>query len=463
MTDAASAPAQRRVLVADDDEGIRSMMEWLLKDEGYSVITATRGSEAVQAVQRAHPDIVLLDVRLPDVTGIEVLQKLNSLPGPQPPVIMMTALPTSSVAIEAMQAGAFDYVAKPLDIQDVVLRIERCLDYQQLSREVETLREEVDSRDVKDRIVGNSAPMQEIYKTIGRVSRSSATVLIYGETGTGKELVANAIHYNSTRRYGPLIKVSCAALPETLLESELFGHEKGSFTGAMAQRKGRFELANKGSLMLDEIGEMTLPTQTKLLRVLQERTIERIGSATPIPIDVRIISATNKNLQEEVRAGRFREDLFYRLNVITIHMPPLRERKEDIPLLVDHFLNLHRLNSSAPPARISKEAIERLIEHDWPGNVRELENVIERAVVMAQGGLITTQHLSFSGRRQPAVVDVEARVREGLSLAAILKETERKAIREALTFHRGDPEAAAQTLGIDPAQVAQATLAAAVA
>jgi two-component system response regulator AtoC len=237
--------------------------------------------------------------------------------------------------------------------------------------------------------------MQEVYKTVGKVAKSDATVLVTGESGTGKELVAEALHYNSNRRAGPMVKVSCAALPETLLEAELFGHEKGSFTGAMTQRRGRFEMADKGSIFLDEIGEMSLQTQTKLLRVLQDRKIERIGSSLPIKVDLRIICATNKDLQKQVEQTKFRDDLFYRLNVIHIHMPPLRERKEDIPALVEHFLAKHRYSATAQPAAISEEALRRLMEYDWPGNVRELENVVERAVVLSRGQVITSRELPF--------------------------------------------------------------------
>jgi two-component system response regulator AtoC len=274
-------------------------------------------------------------------------------------------------------------------------------------------------------------------------------VLITGETGTGKELVAHVIHSNSTYRHGPLIKVNCAALPETLLESELFGHEKGAFTNAITQRKGRFEMAHKGSIFLDEIGEMTLSTQRKLLRVLQEREFERVGGSLPIKVDTRVIVATNKNLEAEVEAGRFREDLYYRLNVIRVNMPPLRERKDDIPLLVEHFLDKHRYNPGSPPARISEEAMSALIEHEWPGNVRELENTVMRAIVLAQGGVITSHHILLSNFSERQMVDIARLVRESTPLAEILGQVEKSALAEAMQAAKGDRAEAARLLGLE--------------
>ncbi|MGH2550793.1 MAG: sigma-54 interaction domain-containing protein, partial [Thermomicrobiales bacterium] len=301
-------------------------------------------------------------------------------------------------------------------------------------------------------MIGSSPEMQSIYKAIGRVAGSEATVLITGETGTGKELVATLLHRRSTYARGPLIKVNCAALPETLLESELFGHEKGAFTSAIAQRKGRFELANKGSIFLDEIGEMTLATQKKLLRVLQEREFERVGGSTTIKIDTRVIAATNKHLMEEIAEGRFREDLYYRLNIIAIHLPPLRERKEDIPMLVEHFLHRFTL-PRAEPARLTQPALDKLLSHEWPGNIRELQNVIERAVILASGGLITDLEIDVSGSLARPIIDVAQRLREGWSLAELVGNVEREAIAEALRITRGDVNAAAQMLGVDSKRV----------
>jgi two-component system, NtrC family, response regulator AtoC len=391
---------QRSVLVVDDDADIQNLLSDLLKEEGYGVRTASNGAEALAAIAKDLPDLVMMDVQLPDQDGIGVLRQLKREHS-ELEVIVMTAYGGSSTAIKAMEHGAYDYVTKPFEIDDLLATLRRVFEHADMSHEVSALRLELGkSAAERERIVGNSKPMLEVYKLIGKVASADATVLITGESGTGKELVAEALHRASKRNPHPLIKVSCAALPESLLETELFGHEKGSFTGAMTMRKGRFEMANKGTIFLDEIGEMTLGTQTKLLRILQEREFERIGSNTPIKIDIRVITATNRNLAEEVDKGRFREDLYYRLNVIHIDMPPLRERKEDIPLLVEHFLTKYRYAAGAIPTTVTEEALNRLMEYDWPGNVRELENAVERAVVLSRGNPITVAHLPFNDRRE---------------------------------------------------------------
>jgi two-component system, NtrC family, response regulator AtoC len=396
------AEPQRSVLVVDDEAEIRSLLTDLLKEEGYRVRTANTGAEALAGVTKDLPDLVMMDVKLPDQDGIGVLRQLKREHG-ELEVIVMTAFGGSSTAIKAMEHGAYDYVTKPFELDDLLATLRRVFEHADMSSEVSALRLELGkSAAERERIVGSSKPMLEVYKLIGKVAPSDATVLISGESGTGKELIAEALHRASKRNPHPLVKVSCAALPETLLETELFGHEKGSFTGAMTMRKGRFETANKGTIFLDEIGEMTLGTQTKLLRILQEREFERIGSNTPIQIDIRVIAATNRNLAERVDQGKFREDLYYRLNVIHIHMPTLRERKEDIPLLVEHFLVKYRHSPEAIPTSITEEALQKLIDYDWPGNVRELENVIERAVVLSRGDPITLQHLPFNDRREAA-------------------------------------------------------------
>ena len=344
--------AQKTILVADDDSSIRSLLRQLLTDEGYSVHEAATGTEVVEKVKETDPDLVIMDVRMPELDGIEALSRVKAA-SPKTAVLIMTAFGSSNAAIRAMELGAFDYVTKPFELDKITYAVQKVFEYQDLAAEVEVLRGEISSLVQTERIVGNSPPMQEVYKIVGKVAKSDATVLITGESGTGKELVAEALHYNSTRRAGPLVKVSCAALPETLLEAELFGHEKGSFTGAMTQRRGRFEMADKGTIFLDEIGEMSLQTQTKLLRVLQDRKIERVGSSIPIKVDIRVVCATNKDLQKLVESRKFRDDLYYRLNVINIHMPPLRDRKEDIPALVEHFLAKHRYSATAQPAAIS--------------------------------------------------------------------------------------------------------------
>jgi two-component system response regulator AtoC len=392
--------SSRSVLVVDDDADIRALLKDLLTDAGYKARVAKTGGEALEAVAKDLPDLVMMDVKLPDQDGLGVLKTLKR-EHPELEVIVMTAFGGSSTAIKAMEQGAYDYVTKPFEIDDLLATLKRVFEHADMSSEVSALRLELGkSAAERERIVGSSKPMLEVFKLIGKVASSDATVLITGESGTGKELVAEALHKASKRNPHPLVKVSCAALPETLLETELFGHEKGSFTGAMTMRKGRFETANKGTIFLDEIGEMTLATQTKLLRILQEREFERIGSNVPIKIDIRVITATNRNLAEEVDKGRFREDLYYRLNVIHIDMPPLRDRKEDIPLLVEHFLVKYRHAPGEIPTTISEDALNRLVEYDWPGNVRELENAIERAVVLSRGNPITADHLPFSNSRE---------------------------------------------------------------
>ena len=388
----------RTVLVVDDEPEIRSLLNDLLVDEGYTVATANTGADALAQITKDLPDLVMMDIQLPDQDGITLLRQIkrehNELE-----VIVMTAFGGSSTAIKAMGDGAYDYVTKPFEIDDLLATLKRVFEHADMSSEVSALRLELGkSAADRERIVGSSKPMLEVFKLIGKVAPSDATVLVTGESGTGKELIAEALHRASKRNPHPLVKVSCAALPESLLETELFGHEKGSFTGAMTMRKGRFETANKGTIFLDEIGEMTLGTQTKLLRILQEREFERIGSNTPIKIDIRVIAATNRTPSDEVAKSKFREDLYYRLNVIHIHMPPLRERKDDIALLVEHFLVKFRHAVGAIPTPITEEALNRLVEYEWPGNVRELENAIERAVVLSRGNPITLEHLPFDDR-----------------------------------------------------------------
>jgi two-component system response regulator AtoC len=439
---------KRHILIADDESSIRTLLREFLEREGFVVSEAQTGGEVLKHISNGSKvDLVLMDLRMPELGGMDILQRIDEQ-GLGVPVIMMTAYGTSNVAIKAIQLGAHDYITKPFELEDVRVSIERFFEYQDLTNEVKVLRTQIGARDPSERIVGRSNNMLEIYKTIGRVAKTDATVLITGETGTGKELVAETLHLNSQRRTGNLVKVACASLPETLLESELFGHEKGSFTSAYQQRKGRFELAHKGTIFLDEIGEMSLGTQKKLLQVLQEREFERVGGSTPIKVDVRVIAATNRDLLEEVDAGRFRADLYYRLNVITVHMPPLRERKDDIPYLVDHFLDKHRFSPGAPPAKITEDAMEVLVHHDWPGNVRELENTVERAVVLAQGEVITRHHLLLTPSAIGRVVDVEERLQRGVTLPETIADIEKQMIVEALKQSNGNRSTAAKKLGI---------------
>jgi DNA-binding NtrC family response regulator len=438
------------VLVADDEQGIRDMLREFLEDEGATVTLATSGTEALAAIKDGDPDAAIVDVRMPAPDGLALLQQLRS-DGIDTPVVIVTAQGSSSITIEVMQRGAYDYIAKPFDLDDVLQVVQRAVEHRRLTRRVQNLEEQV-KRDPRDVMIGQSAPMQTVYKLIGRVASSDSTVLVTGESGTGKELVAQVLHRASPRRDGPFVAVNCAALPETLLESELFGHEKGAFTGALAQRKGLFEQANKGTLFLDEIGEVTPSTQKKLLRVLQERTLVRVGGNTPVKVDVRLITATNRDLLHEVNTGRFRDDLYYRLNVINIHMPPLRDRKEDIGLLVSHFLNKHKL-AGAEPARVAEEAMRELVGYDWPGNVRQLENSIERAVVLAQGGLIGPDHLLLddpgSGLDSVLATTLERLLDQGMSLAAVQQQVRKHMIALALERNNGQRAAAARMLKIE--------------
>jgi two-component system response regulator AtoC len=436
------------ILVADDDPAIREVVKGLLEDEGYKVSEAATGQEALDGLKAGAFELLIVDMRMPGMTGLDVLKQLREQEG-ELPVILMTAHGSPNIAIQASSLGVYGYISKPFEADDVLNMIRHYFERESLREEVRTLRSQIEPRDPSERIIGNSPAMHEIYMIVGRSAQTEATVLITGETGTGKELVAQVVHSNSTYRHGPLVKVNCAALPETLLESELFGHEKGAFTSALAQRKGRFEMAHKGTIFLDEIGEMSLSTQRKLLRVLQEREFERVGGSLPIKVDVRVIAATNKNLETEVDAGRFREDLYYRLNVIRVAMPPLRERKEDIPLLVEHFLDKHRYSATSQPARISEEAMQSLMRHDWPGNVRELENTVQRAIVMSQGGVITSEHILISSFVDRQVVDIGRLIREATPLAEILGQTEKMALAEALQAAEGDRSQASRLLGID--------------
>jgi two-component system, NtrC family, response regulator AtoC len=437
----------RRILVVDDDPAIRELLREFLTDDATTILEAETGGQALTTVAAEAPDLVLLDMRLPDIDGLEVLTSIRS--AAEIPVVVITADSSSSRTIRAMQGGAYDYLVKPLEPETVEHVIDRALEHLRLSEEVRDLQETLTGRDVRERIVGASAAMQTVYKLIGRVAASNAPVLITGETGTGKELVAETIHLNSPRHRGPLIRVNCAALPETLLESELFGHEKGAFTGAVARRKGRFELADGGTIFLDEIGDLNPSTQKKLLRVLQCGEFERVGGSVTIKADARVVAATNKDLDAEVAAGHFREDLYYRLNVIRVDMPPLRERREDIVPLVAHFLDRYRRTPGAPPTKISQEAMELVLAGDWPGNVRQLENTIQRAVVMCSAGIIGPEHLDVGGPPPaPADVDIASLVRQETPLRQVLGQVERRMIAEALRQAGGNRTEAARMLGI---------------
>ena len=381
-----------RVLVVDDEESVRWALTKALEGAGYRVDLAADGPSGSAAAENSDVDLVLLDVRLPGRDGLAVLGDLRTR-RPELPVIMMTAYGTLQVAVEAMKQGAYDYIGKPFDVDEVLLVVGKALEAQALAREVSQLRRLTEERFDLGGIVGGSPAMQQIFKAVGKVAGTDLTVLLRGESGTGKELIARAVHENSRRQGRPFVPVNCAAIPRELLESELFGHEKGAFTGAVAARRGRFEQADGGTLFLDEVGDMDLGLQTKLLRVLQERRIERLGGEGSIPVDVRIVAATNHDLDGAVALHAFREDLFYRLNVVTIHLPPLRDRREDIPALVTHFLAAFAHEQQAAPKVFAPEALGLMARYRWPGNVRELENVVKRAAALTPTALILPDHL----------------------------------------------------------------------
>lgn len=437
--------AIKRILVVDDDTLFRDFLkETLDRKKTYDVNTAKNGPQALRQMEEDEYDLILLDIRMPGMDGIQVLEKANKIQ-PDSRVLMITAHATIANAVEAMRSGAYDYIEKPCTPDEIEVRIQRALENQQLKQENQRLRSELQERYSFGNMVGKSQKMEEIFELIKTVSRSRSTILITGESGTGKELVARAIHYNSPRRNSPFIKLNCAALPQELIESELFGHEKGSFTGAIKQAKGRFELADGGTLLLDEISEIKPPLQAKLLRVLQEREFERIGSGTSIRIDVRIVATTNRNLQEEIQKGNFREDLFYRLNVIPTRLPSLRERKDDIPNLISHFLSKYNKENDKKISGITEKALELLLAYNWPGNIRELENYIERAVVICQDLQIDESHLPLEILRGESTSGSED---TNLQVGQTVREIEKKLILKTLETNDGNRTAAADMLGI---------------
>jgi len=381
-----------RILVVDDETSMRQLLEITLRKEGYRVTTARSGRKAVEAFENAPYDLVISDIKMPDMSGVEVLRKVKEV-APETPVIMITAYSSAETAVEALRLGAYDYIAKPFKIDELKVTIKNALEKSQLKEQVVTLKRTLREKHGLDAILGRSPKMIKLFELIESVASNNSTILITGESGTGKELAARAIHVHSSRREQPFVSVNCGAVPESLLESELFGHLRGSFTGATTNTKGLFEVAHTGTILLDEIAEMSPSMQVKLLRVLQEKKIRRIGATEEMEVDVRILAATNKNLEEMVAEKTFREDLYYRLNVIPIHMVPLRERREDIPLLAEHFLTKANGHMNKRIAKISDEAMELLCQHDWPGNVRELENVIERAVALEPSQLILPERL----------------------------------------------------------------------
>ncbi|MCC6336096.1 MAG: sigma-54-dependent Fis family transcriptional regulator [Myxococcales bacterium] len=432
-----------RILIVDDERNARDALKSLLTDEGYEVREASDGEEGLEALAEFRPDAVLCDVRMPKMDGLTLLKRARE-DGHEGLFLMMTAFGSIETAVEAMRRGAEDYLTKPLDVGAVTARLEKVLEKRQLVRDNQMLRERIREKYQFSHIVGDSPELQAVFDVVKRAAPTRATVLILGESGTGKELIAQAIHEESPRRAKPFVKVNCAALSETLLESELFGHEKGSFTGAVGRREGRFELADGGTLFLDEIGDISPGLQVKLLRVLQQREFERVGGTTTLKVDVRVVAATNKDLTAEVKGSRFREDLYYRLNVVSVTLPPLRKRKSDIPALVAHFIERYSELHGKEVRGLAPGTLNALLSYDWPGNVRELGNVVERAVVLARGTELTADDLPPT-MRGPRPRD---RSPDTLIPGATLYEIEREAILRTLEMVDGSTSRAADVLGI---------------
>ena len=430
------------LLVADDDPVVRDFLAEVLVRKGYQVRAVGGGEECVQAAAAEAFDLALVDLRMPDLDGIDVLKRLATLQ-PGMPVLILTAFVTMETAIEAIQAGAWDYLSKPLRVEEIEVTVRRALEVQRLVRENRQYREELRERYRVENFVGQTAEMLAIYKTIARVATHDTTVLLQGETGTGKEMIARAIHYAGPRGAGPFVAVECSALPETLFESELFGHERGAFTGAVRTRRGLLETASGGTCFLDEVGELSPALQAKLLRVLQERVVRRVGGNETIPVDIRVIAATNRDLRKRVEEGEFREDLYYRLNTVTIRIPALRDRRGDIPLLAQHFLGKYRQGNGKPVSGLERETLALLVDHDWPGNVRELEHVVERAVALSSSELILPESLP------PEVRPSAAPPPEPPARWMTLEELRRWYVDRVLEHTDGNKQRAAEILGID--------------
>jgi nitrogen regulation protein NR(I) len=439
-----------RILVVDDEPLTLELIVEGLTDRGYSIDVAASGTEAIAKAEETSYDVVITDLNMPGMDGMEVLDHFNeNRPGTM--VILLTAYGTIETAVQAVKRGAFDYLTKPAKLDEIIIILQRAEELNALKEENELLRSQIQERFAN--IVGQSPPMQKLYRTIQRVSKTATTVLILGESGTGKELIANAIHYHSDRKDKPFVPINCGAIPEELLESELFGHERGAFTGALKERKGRFELAHQGTVFLDEIGEMSQKLQVKLLRFLQEKRFERVGGGRTIQVDAGIIAATNKDLEKAVEEGSFREDLFYRLNVIPIHVPPLREREGDVPLLIHHFLKRHCQEKEIPQKRMSKAAVETLDRYPWPGNVRELENLIERLVILTDSDEIDVDDLpprirQCQATRPNSLMDISLG-ESGMDLKKTLDDLENHLIMEALKRANGVKNRAANLLGLN--------------
>ena len=430
------------ILVVDDEPVQREMIGGFLKKQGFEVIAADSAERALELFRQDAFDLVLTDQKMAEMSGLELLQAVHTI-NAETPVILITAFGTIEAAVTALKHGAIDYLTKPLNLDELLYRIRQVSDRYRIINENRELREALQDRHRIEGIIGESGPMLEVLSIVRRVAPSEATVLIRGESGTGKELIAKAIHFGSPRARGPLVKVNCAALPEALLESELFGHEKGAFTGALTSRQGRFELANGGTIFLDEIGDLPLHLQAKLLRVLQEREFEKVGSSRPVRVNVRIMAASHRPLEDLIKAGQLREDLYYRLNVVTIFIPPLRERRSDVALLLDHFLRYYAEKNGKTIRGLTPEGRDILLRYDYPGNVRELENIIERAVVLTRDDVIGSGDLPLTVQ-EPEVADGDRET----NLTAAVEALERRMIRDALARSDGIQTRAAELLGM---------------
>ncbi|HPY35730.1 MAG TPA: sigma-54 dependent transcriptional regulator [Smithellaceae bacterium] len=436
---------KQTIMVVDDDSAHRLMLKKLLGGWGYDVAEADDGAAAIEDVRRQLFDLILMDIRMLNISGIEALEQIKMI-NPAIPVIIMTAYASVETAVSALKKGAYDYLTKPLDFDELKITIERATEHNRLKKENEYLKSRLGEQFDRQNLIGRSQSMVKLLETVAQVAPAEATVLISGESGTGKEMIANAIHFNSARREAPFVKINCAALTETLLESELFGHEKGAFTGAERRREGKFVQAHGGSLFLDEVSEMSKAMQVKLLRVLQEREVTRVGGAEVIKVDVRVIAASNKNLKEEIQKGNFREDLFYRLNVVSLHVPPLRERKEDIPMLAQHFLKHFSERNNKNIQGYTPRAMQKIMAYSWPGNIRELMNAVERAVVLAHADFLDAAEIALIMGDSASSVGAAESDRPPQNLS--LEDVEKKSILGALDACGGNKSEAARRLGI---------------
>jgi DNA-binding NtrC family response regulator len=437
-----------KILVIDDEKSILDLLSVVFEKEGYAVETSLSATRAVELMGNEDFDIIISDIKMPKMSGMELLRYVRKN-RPDIPIVMITAYGTIKQAVEALKAGAMDYIVKPFDVEELKIIVAQGLEKKRLKEENLFLKKELKERYDVEKMIGKSKVMQEIYNLIEKVARTDSTVLITGESGTGKEIAARAVHYLGTRLERAFVSINCGALPENLLESELFGHVKGSFTGAVFNKKGMFEVAEKGTLFLDEVGEMSPWTQVKLLRALQDKRIRRVGGTEEIPVDVRIIAASNQDLKKSIDSGKFREDLFYRLNVISFEMPPLRKRKEDIPLLVTHFLKKYCNGMGRQMKRIAPDVIDVLESYTWPGNVRELENAIERVVAIEERGTITKGSLPKEMLQPDNKQETAPAIEPGFDLNVVMDEISSGYVKQALQFSKGNLKEAANVLGVN--------------